>query len=169
MVRLTKLFPFASSHNHCVAQDKSSGATFSRDCHARTTKITEFGADFTGPPHPAVVAMWRAPERVRRAACSMLGLALIAGLSITFFSTEATAEPGCGERQDVLTKLADRYKETPIGFGLATTGVLIELLRSETQNTWSLIVTTPKGTSCILAAGEDWQAIKSMMISQPAS
>jgi hypothetical protein len=69
----------------------------------------------------------------------------------------AAAEPACGRHADVLRELADRYKETPIALGLASNGNLLEVFSSDSGATWTIIVTSPDGTSCLVAAGQDWQ------------
>ena len=88
----------------------------------------------------------------------MLKLTCLAVIATTLAAAQASANIACGERHDVLAKLAEQYKEAPVGIGLASNGGLIELLTSEAGTTWTLIITVPNGATCILAAGEDWQA-----------
>ena len=38
-------------------------------------------------------------------------------------------------------------------------GNVIELLRSKDGSTWTLLMTYPNGTSCVLRAGEYWEDI----------
>jgi hypothetical protein len=40
---------------------------------------------------------------------------------------------------------------------LTSDGQLLEVLRSDSKQTWSILVTSPQGVSCIVAAGESWQ------------
>jgi hypothetical protein len=70
----------------------------------------------------------------------------------------AKAEPACGHRADVLKELSERYKEAPVALGLANNGSLLEVRSSDGGTTWTIIVTSPDGMSCLVAAGEDWQA-----------
>lgn len=72
----------------------------------------------------------------------------------------AKAEPACGHRADVLQELSNRYKEVPVALGLASNGDLLEVFSSNGGATWTIIVTSPDGTSCLVAAGEDWQPTK---------
>jgi hypothetical protein len=96
----------------------------------------------------------------------MLKLATVATIAFTLVAAaDARAEIACGERHDVLTKLAEQYKESPVGVGVATNGGVIELLTTETGATWTIIITVPSGQTCILAAGEDWQANKPTVLS----
>jgi hypothetical protein len=66
----------------------------------------------------------------------------------------------CSARDDVLTQLGSKYKEAPSAIGLANNGGLIEVLTSDDGSTWTIILSMPNGTSCLLAAGEDWQAVE---------
>lgn len=73
-----------------------------------------------------------------------------------------SASPPCAPRDVVLNHLASKYHEYPsaVGFpGEGGNGVL-QVLRSEKGETWSIIVVTPNGSACIIAAGEDWQELK---------
>ena len=72
----------------------------------------------------------------------------------------------CNERGEVLTLLAKKYKEAPIGGGVTSKGALIELFNDPNSGTWTLILTSPKKTpdgskiSCLIAAGEGWRVIE---------
>lgn len=72
----------------------------------------------------------------------------------------AAGNMACSERADVLTQLGSKYKEAPSAVGLANNGGLIEVLTSDDGSTWTIIVSMPNGTSCLLAAGENWQPIE---------
>ncbi len=54
------------------------------------------------------------------------------------------------------------YSEIPVAMGLASNGGVIEVLASE-NGSWTLLVTMPDGTSCVLAAGESWEALPSAL------
>ena len=68
------------------------------------------------------------------------------------------AGPVCDERGTVLEVLAANWGEVPAAIGLANGGGLVEVLVSSRGDTWSLIVTAPDGTSCLVATGEGWRA-----------
>jgi len=63
----------------------------------------------------------------------------------------------CSARSDVLSKLASKYHEQPSSVALTSDGQLLEVLKSDNDATWSIIITTPKGVSCLVTAGESWQ------------
>lgn len=86
-------------------------------------------------------------------------LALGAGLALAVTST-AMAQPQCDQRDSVLKVLQQKYKETPVALGVTHNGGLVEVLTTGTGTTWSIIVTTPQGMSCLVAAGEGWRGMK---------
>lgn len=72
----------------------------------------------------------------------------------------AAGSMACSKRDDVLSQLGSKYKEAPSAIGLANNGGLIEVLTSDDGSTWTIIVSMPNGTSCLLAAGENWQPVE---------
>jgi hypothetical protein len=64
----------------------------------------------------------------------------------------------CNDRASVVALLAKKYKEAPVAAGVARGGGLVEVLSTGDGETWTIIVTTPQGRSCLIAAGEGWRA-----------
>ena len=87
---------------------------------------------------------------------SWLGLTLIPVL--TLGSLEAAAQGACSPRTDVIGHLAKKYGEAPVAIGVTNKGGLVEVLTSGDGNTWTIIVSQPNGTSCMVAAGEGWRS-----------
>jgi len=83
---------------------------------------------------------------------------LALGAVLTLFATTAAAQPQCDQRDSVIELLSQKYKEAPIALGVTHNGGLVEVLTTGNGNTWSIIVTTPQGMSCLVAAGEGWRA-----------
>jgi len=98
----------------------------------------------------------------------MLKLALTAILATAAFAAGAQAGPACGKRDDVLAQLSERYKEAPVGVGVAGNGGLIELLTASAGSTWTLIITLPNGPTCLLAAGQDWESQRTSVSGGPS-
>ncbi len=61
----------------------------------------------------------------------------------------------CGPRAYVLATLKQKHNETPTQTGRANEN-LIEMTESE-EGSWSLISTTAKGETCIIASGVEWE------------
>ena len=94
-----------------------------------------------------------------------LAASLVAASALTA-SAAGTGPQSCSTRADVLNLLADKYSEAPVAVGLADNGGVIELLTSGQGGTWTIIITMPDGTSCMLAAGEDWEQVSQSLIAK---
>ncbi len=70
----------------------------------------------------------------------------------------ASAQTACGVRQTVADKLKQTYDEQPSAIGLAHNGTVVEVFSSPT-GTWTIVLTRPDGVSCLVATGENWQAM----------
>ena len=44
--------------------------------------------------------------------------------------------------------------------GLAKNGSVIEVLTSDDGETWTILVSQPNGSSCLVAVGEGWEELK---------
>jgi len=97
----------------------------------------------------------------------MVKMTLTAAVATAVLASAAQAAPACGKRDDVLAQLSERYREAPVGIGVAGNGGLIELLTASTGATWTLIVTLPNGPTCLLAAGQDWQPLQTAVLAGP--
>jgi hypothetical protein len=71
-----------------------------------------------------------------------------------------TQQVPCVPRDDILARLAAKYDEAPVAAGVASGGGLVEVLTTGDGATWTIIVTTPRGLSCMVAAGEGWRNVK---------
>lgn len=91
------------------------------------------------------------------------GLALLFvsafALSAAADDASASADRNCSSRANVLKQLSSKYSESPTAIGLAKNGGVVEVLTSTEGGTWTIIVTMPDGTSCMVAAGQDWETL----------
>ena len=98
----------------------------------------------------------------------LLGAATVF-LLLTLAATAASAQqPTCDERDRVLELLAKKYKESPIAAGVTNTGGLVEVLTDGKGGSWTIIVTTPQGMSCLVAAGEGWRSMQQVAVEPEA-
>ncbi len=94
----------------------------------------------------------KANRRISRVMCLATALVgVLAALNV------AKAAPICGEHGQLIETLGTNFKETPQAIGLTADGALIQVMVSPSGG-WSILVTYPKGPSCIIAAGQDWQS-----------
>lgn len=84
-----------------------------------------------------------------------MGLGLMA-----LAAQQLQAQPrNCGPRDTVLERLANQYGEVRRGIGLARQGTVMELFASEATGSWTITVTLPDGTMCLIASGQSYEAL----------
>lgn len=75
-------------------------------------------------------------------------------------ASQTLAEPACKKRTEVMDYLANKFSEHPVAIGLASNGGVIEVLSSVEGTSWTIIISMPDGTACMIAAGENWEAVE---------
>ncbi len=65
----------------------------------------------------------------------------------------------CLDRQDIVARLAQKYQEAPVWYG-AVKGNMLELLTDPDGGTWSMLLSMPNGTSCMISSGEGWRDVE---------
>lgn len=83
----------------------------------------------------------------------------LAILFIFAASMPAQAMGMCGKRDDFVRSLAAQYNEQPIALGIAGEVNLVEIYNSGPGGSWTMLVTVPEGSSCIIAAGKDFELL----------
>jgi len=88
-------------------------------------------------------------------------LVVVSTVFSTFLITPTPVLAGtvCGDRTSLLKQLAGNYKESPASMGLAANGSVVEVTKSETGS-WTILLTSPNGVTCVMAAGENWENLK---------
>ena len=84
--------------------------------------------------------------------------AIVVGIVIGMLVRPAHAQPVCALRDTVLAGLEKRYKEEPVAMGLASNGMVIEVLASP-SGSFTIILTQTSGMSCVMADGEAWENV----------
>lgn len=91
---------------------------------------------------------------------------LLVFLLIGGFTGDAVAQQGapsqylpifCAEREGLLQQLLASYEELPTEYGVTPSGLLVEVITSRHGETFTLLLTKPNGTTCIVATGEGWR------------
>ncbi len=72
----------------------------------------------------------------------------------------AQAQNQCNTRDSVVSLLANKYQETPIAVGVTNVGGLVEVFSTKDGATWTITVTSPRGMTCLVTAGEGWRKLK---------
>jgi len=105
-------------------------------------------------PVPVRVAVRPRFASIRHPLAALLAFAGLVALG----DSSARAQTACGPREDLVKLLSDQYKESPVGIGLAQTGQLLEVFASSVGS-WSMVITTTDGKTCIVAAGDNWEMV----------
>ena len=86
-----------------------------------------------------------------------LAIAAAVLAAVACSTTPALAESQCNTRSSVGSRLADKYGEQVTANAVTHNGTLLEVLTTLDGRTWSIIITSPRGRSCLVAAGEGWR------------
>ncbi len=66
----------------------------------------------------------------------------------------------CSRTTDIMQTLDKKYRETRRGVGIDKNthsgGPIVELFYNETKPSWTILLTFPNGTSCLLRSGTEW-------------
>ena len=73
----------------------------------------------------------------------------------------------CGERSNVVARLADKYGESRQMIGLGANNSVVEIFASQESGTWTITVTLPNGLTCLVASGQAYEETNEVL--QPAS
>lgn len=85
--------------------------------------------------------------------------ALAAATVLTAATAHAQQARNCGPRELVVNRLAEGYGETRQSIGLAANNAVIEVFASDESGTWTILVTSPNGTSCLVASGQAYETL----------
>ena len=83
------------------------------------------------------------------------GIALVLGVSPIAGQAQAAM---CGNRDMVVEQLTAVHGEARISVGLQRNSQIMETYANADTGSWTIIVTTPAGMACLVAAGEAFQA-----------
>lgn len=79
---------------------------------------------------------------------------------------QADAPTQCAPRADMVRALDDKFQESQTARGVVNPNVVLEVFVSE-QGTWTILATGTDGNSCMISAGEGWDA--DMLASLPGA
>lgn len=87
-------------------------------------------------------------------------IALSLGFAAVILATQAAqSAPQCGARDTIVATLAERYGETRRSMGVAANNAVMEVFASTDSGTWTITVTMPDGTMCLIASGEGFESM----------
>ena len=101
-----------------------------------------------------VIAMKRASMLPRLPVCLAVTIAVAAMSAEPAWAQTPGGQMICGKRNDILRQLDEKYGETRRSLGLAQGRGVVELYASDETGSWTILLTNPQGTTCMMAAGE---------------
>jgi len=88
----------------------------------------------------------------------LLKVLTTAGICVALLGVNAaSAQSHCAARDKVVSKLSSGYGETFAGGGMQNSKRIYEVWFSEEKGTWTILMTRPDGSSCIMASGTHWR------------
>ncbi len=89
-----------------------------------------------------------------------LFFALSLGFAGLILATQASLAQAaqCAPRDTVTAHLTDKYGETRRGIGLAGQGAVMEVYAADATGTWTILMTLPNGTTCMIASGQGYES-----------
>lgn len=91
---------------------------------------------------------------------ALITAAVVSAALMGSMSPAASQSPqSCAKRTEIIKHLTGQFNEAPVAIGLSDNGSLLEILASTDGKTWTLLFSLPTGMSCLMATGQDWQAL----------
>jgi hypothetical protein len=90
----------------------------------------------------------------------LMTLGLTAGIVAAMGMASVQADEqsvGCHQPKEIARLLSNDFSERPVAYGLQQDGTLMQIYASKTGDTWTVVLTTPAGLSCIVAEGTRWE------------
>ena len=122
----------------------------------KTDQKNEHNVANTGGKNNAGVTRYRKEPNVSSILKQMGSSAFLVATVLGASPTEAQHMP-CAPRSIVVEELKTGYGEGPAGFGIQTSGQLIEIWAAPETGTWTVLMSLPNGSACVIASGTDWQ------------
>ena len=100
-------------------------------------------------------------EAVSLLASWAIATAAFAALSIVLVTSapaQMQNQAQCGPHARIVEVLAGKYGEAPKAIGAISSQRFMEVYVSD-AGSWTMLMTTTNGYSCIIAAGDDWEDV----------
>lgn len=87
-------------------------------------------------------------------------LALAGAAAFVLLPAKASAAPAlCGKRGDLIKVLKKRYEESRVAVGLSQKSSEAYEVFVSGKGTWTVLMTTSAGVTCIMATGHSWKDV----------
>ncbi|MGB5864984.1 MAG: hypothetical protein WBG95_11880 [Sulfitobacter sp.] len=88
--------------------------------------------------------------------------ALTAGAALFIIlgtQTSAQTPRNCGSRDVIVDRLASGFGETRQSVGIGSNNAMVEVFASSDSGSWTILVTSPSGVSCLVASGQSFEQV----------
>ncbi len=92
----------------------------------------------------------------KRKTCACVLASAVAFAAVTVLAPLQANAAECGAHKKVTAFLGNKYKEQVAAMGLVSNKGFMQLFVADT-GTWTVLLTTPEGISCIVAAGDSYE------------
>jgi len=93
---------------------------------------------------------------------------VLAAVCLSALASPASAKRLCLPHSDITELLDVRFSEARVAGGVASGGGLVEVFSTADGATWTIVVTSPQGVSCVVSAGESWHSKKDLALGPQA-
>lgn len=108
------------------------------------------------------------PHKPSRVFSSLRGqLARLLPLAVAGLFSGAEAQTVCGKRDNIVQQLQTKYGETRRSVGLQQGRGVVEVFASDKTGSWTITITNPRGLTCLMAAGEAFEALPPVPVPRP--
>lgn len=87
-------------------------------------------------------------------------------VALTAWATSTTAEAqtrNCAPREIVVKRLGSKYGEKRQSIGLNNSQTVMEVFASLETGTWTILVTSTDGITCLVASGQAFEAVAEVL------
>tara|TARA_R110002051_G_scaffold136488_5_gene209146 strand:+ start:895 stop:1212 length:318 start_codon:yes stop_codon:yes gene_type:complete len=83
----------------------------------------------------------------------------IGAMLLATYTAQAQTATTCGDHATIVARLASQFGERRMGMGLSGPNSVLEIFASDETGTWSITITSAGGPTCLVAAGQSYQAM----------
>jgi len=83
-------------------------------------------------------------------------------------SNAFAVEVQCANHNQMIGLLSKKYSENPVAMGTVNSDRFMQLFVSA-KGTWTILVTKTDGQACIVAAGNNWEKLPTLVEADPAA
>lgn len=113
--------------------------------------------------------MDRISATVARSAAMAGAMAVVLSVAATGQASAQAARACVAQGAPLAEELGRQYGEVLTAAGVDANGNLIQVYSSDDKGTWTIAMTLPGGTTCVLSTGEGWVRERAVEIRQPGN